>query len=135
MTFLRWARIHWDRTAGAALIALGGIFIVIGWNRVSGEALTAQQIPYVVSGGIGGLFLFGFGGMLWLSADLRDEWRKLDAIEERLPEPAIPEGADPFATEAADATEVREAEEDGRTARPAPRRGRRRAGAGAGDDR
>jgi hypothetical protein len=48
---------------------------------VSSQALTAQQVPYIVSGGIGGLFLLGVGAMLWLSADLRDEWRKLDAIE------------------------------------------------------
>jgi hypothetical protein len=120
MTFLRWARIHWDRTAGAALIGLGGIFIVVGWNRVSGEALTAQQIPYVVSGGIGGLFLFGFGGMLWLSADLRDEWRKLDSIEERLPETSAAEGLDPF--EPADGEVVG-------NGRP-PRRARLRAGEG-----
>ena len=52
--------------------------------RVGREALTAQQIPYIISGGIGGLFLLGLGAMLWLSADLRDEWRKLDAIERQL---------------------------------------------------
>jgi hypothetical protein len=123
MTFLRWARIHWDRTAGAALIGLGAVFILVGWNRVSGEALTAQQIPYVVSGGIGGLFLFGFGGMLWLSADLRDEWRKLDDIEQRLPEPPASGVADPFASSAPD--------EDGGL----PRRGRLRASAGGAKGR
>jgi hypothetical protein len=30
------------------------------------------------------MFLLGLGAMLWLSADLRDEWRKLDRIERRL---------------------------------------------------
>jgi hypothetical protein len=48
---------------------------------VSREPLTAQQIPYLISGGVGGLFFLGLGAMLWLSADLRDEWRRLDAIE------------------------------------------------------
>jgi hypothetical protein len=100
MNFMRWARVHWDRVGGAALIGLGGVFILVGWNRVSGEALTAQQIPYVISGGIGGLFLLAVGAMLWLSADLRDEWRKLDSIEQRLP--AREDGAadvdDPFAS-------------------------------------
>jgi hypothetical protein len=80
MNFLRWARTEWDRVAAWVLIAFGGLAIVLGWNGVSGRALTAQQIPYVVSGGIGGLFLLGVGAMLWLSADLRDEWRKLDTI-------------------------------------------------------
>jgi hypothetical protein len=31
-----------------------------------------------------GLFLLGLAALLWLSADLRDEWRKLDAIDRRL---------------------------------------------------
>ena len=99
MNFLRWARVHWDRAGGTALIGLGGICIVLGWNRVGDVALTAQQIPYVISGGIGGLFLLGLGGMLWLSADLRDEWRKLDSIERRLPEPeaVLDDATDPFA--------------------------------------
>ena len=102
MNLLRWARVHWDRVGGGALIGLGGLVILLGWNRVGGEALAAQQIPYVISGGIGGLFLLGAGGMLWLSADLRDEWRKLDSIEQRLPAPSGARGAadpdDPFAT-------------------------------------
>ena len=81
MNVMRWARTQWDRVGAWFLIALGGLFIVVGWVRVGREALTAQQIPYIISGGIGGLFLLGLGAMLWLSADLRDEWRKLDAIE------------------------------------------------------
>ena len=64
---------------------------------LSAPMLTAQQVPYVVSGGIGGLFLLGVGGMLWLSADLRDEWRKLDSLEQRLPEPAATDEPDLFA--------------------------------------
>ncbi|MPY86224.1 MAG: hypothetical protein GEV00_24055, partial [Actinophytocola sp.] len=35
-----------------------------------------------MSGGIGGLFILWLGTTLWLSADLRDEWRKLDALDE-----------------------------------------------------
>lgn len=100
MTIVRWARIHWDRAAGGALILLGGICILVGWDRVGGEALTAQQVPYIISGGIGGLFFVGVGGMLWLSADLRDEWRKLDAIEQALGRRDGPPAADdPFPEE------------------------------------
>jgi hypothetical protein len=57
---------------------------MLGWLGVRSEALTQKQIPYIVSGGLGGLLLVGVGAMLWLSADLRDEWRKLDAIEREL---------------------------------------------------
>ena len=40
----------------------------------------AEQIPYVISGGLTGIFALGVGVMLWLSADLRDNWRKLDEL-------------------------------------------------------
>jgi hypothetical protein len=39
-------------------------------------------MPYIASGGLGGIFLLGLGSTLWLSADLRDEWRKLDELGE-----------------------------------------------------
>ena len=59
---------------------------------MSGTLDTGKQIPYVISGAMVGLFLLGLGALLWLSADLRDEWRKLDAIERHLPDP--PDEAD-----------------------------------------
>jgi len=84
VNLLRLLRVHWDRVAAWVLVAAGAAAIVIGWFGVRSRALTAGQIPYVMSGGIGGLFLLGLGAMLWLSADLRDEWRKLDRIEAAL---------------------------------------------------
>ncbi len=81
MNVLQWARAQWDRVAAWVLISLGTLAVVLGWLGVRTEALTQKQIPYIISGGIGGLLLVGVGAMLWLSADLRDEWRKLDAIE------------------------------------------------------
>ena len=49
---------------------------------VSRSAYSAESLPYIVSGGFFGLLAVGAGGVLWLSADLRDEWRKLDGIEQ-----------------------------------------------------
>ena len=84
-------RANWDRTAAVACTVLGLVVLLLGWRGVSGTSFTTEQLPYVVSGGLGALFLLGVGGVLWLSADLRDEWRKLDALErairERTPEP------------------------------------------------
>ena len=96
MNLSQWARGQWDRVGAWVLIAVGGLAIVLGWLGVRSEPLTQKQIPYVISGGIGGLFLLAVGAMLWLSADLRDEWRKLDAIERAV---APPDTAtdDPFA--------------------------------------
>ena len=81
MNASRWARAQWDRVVAGALFAAGALALVMGWVGVSKEALTAAQIPYVISGGLGGIFLLGLGAVFWLSADLRDEWRKLDDIE------------------------------------------------------
>lgn len=80
----RWLRIQWDRSAAWGCVALGALLLVVGWYGMSGKALAEQQLPYLLSGGLGGLFLLGLGSALLLSADLRDEWRKLDAIEEAL---------------------------------------------------
>jgi hypothetical protein len=65
-------------------VAAGVVVLIIGWVGVSGTEYPAAQLPYIISGGVGGIFLLGLGAMLWLSADLRDEWRKLDRIDENL---------------------------------------------------
>jgi hypothetical protein len=73
-------RVQWDRS-GALLFAIAGaIALILGWIGVSNATLPTQQIPYLASGGLVGLFLLGIAATLWLSADLRDEWRKLDEI-------------------------------------------------------
>jgi hypothetical protein len=60
------------------------VVLLLGWRGVRDAELATQQIPYLASGGLIGLFLLGLGGTLWLSADLRDEWRKLDDIHAAL---------------------------------------------------
>ena len=77
-------RANADRVIGAGLALVGLVAIVIGWFGVSDTGLAAAQIPYVISGGIGGIALIALGCTAWISADLQDEWRRLDAIEERL---------------------------------------------------
>jgi hypothetical protein len=72
---------QWDRVIAVVLTIVGGLLLILGWFGVSGKGLTSEQMPYIVSGGLGGIFLMGVGAALWLSADLRDEWIKLDRIE------------------------------------------------------
>ncbi|MEW6472859.1 MAG: hypothetical protein AB1679_11360 [Actinomycetota bacterium] len=81
---LRWARNQWDRVLAAALLLAGLGALAAGWLGASNTPYTVEQLPYIVSGAAGGIFLLGVAVMLWLSADLRDEWRKLDAIERKL---------------------------------------------------
>lgn len=72
---------QWDRVAAVVLTLAGAVALIVGWIGASGEGLTAKQIPFVLSGGLGGIFMMGLGAALWLSSDLRDEWVKLDRIE------------------------------------------------------
>ena len=82
--FLAWARNQPDRLAGWVLIGLGAMALLIGWLGASATAFPGDQIPYVISGGLFGIFLLGLGGVLLLSADLRDEWRQLERLERAL---------------------------------------------------
>jgi hypothetical protein len=87
---VRWCTVQWDRALAIALTVLGAIALIIGWIGVSGALVPSEQLPYIISGGIGGLFILGVAAALWISADLHDEWRKLDRLEEllRTPPPA-----------------------------------------------
>lgn len=81
MTFIRQ---QWDRVGAWVAIGLGALLLLVGWFGVSGTAYTAEQLPYVISGGLGGIALIGVGATLWLSADLRDEWNELHEVVRRL---------------------------------------------------
>jgi hypothetical protein len=88
-----WLRAEWDRVAGYTLIALGALLLVLGYAGVSGSPYVAEGLSYIMSGGIGGLFMLGAGATLLISADLHDEWRKLDRIESALRGQALPDPA------------------------------------------
>lgn len=84
-------RNQWDRAAAAALVVGGLVALLVGWIAVTDTILTFEQIPYLMSGGLLGVCLVVLGATLWLSADLRDEWRKLDRLEEAVREAAVGE--------------------------------------------
>ncbi len=92
----RWAekydvRNTWQVIAGALLIPLGVVFILLGWYGAAHARVVQQQIPYMVSGSFLGLGCMILGGLLfwghWLyriydQADLHHEeqQRVLEAI-------------------------------------------------------
>ncbi|HEV7863891.1 MAG TPA: hypothetical protein VGR20_14360 [Acidimicrobiia bacterium] len=84
MEFLRCVREQWDRVAAIAFGIAGALAVVLGWVGASQALYPAKQLPYIVSGGVGGLLLIAAMATAWLSADLRDEWRKLDRVEAEL---------------------------------------------------
>ena len=88
----KWLRLAWDRVLALGSIAVGALTLTIGWIGVSGEVFPSKQLPFLISGGIGGVFFLGLGALFWLSADLRDEWTELVRIEGALNRLADSEG-------------------------------------------
>ena len=86
MEFAGWIRDQWDRVLAGLAGAIGATLLVVGWVQTSRALYPGQQLPYIVSAGLGGIFLLGVSATVWLSADLRDEWRKLDRVEETFAE-------------------------------------------------
>ena len=84
MTLWTWIRNQWDRAVGLIAVMAGLVALTAGWVGASGTVYPAQQIPFLMSGGLFGIFFLGVGCTAWLSADLRDEWRKLDQLDETL---------------------------------------------------
>ena len=82
-----------DRSVALVLVVAGALALLLGWIGVSGVALAPEQIPYLISGGLGGIFLAALGATLWISADLQDEWRRLDVLQETLEELLHQQGA------------------------------------------
>ena len=83
-----------DRVGAILAVIVGIICLAVGYDGVYHTLDTGEQLPYVVSGGIMGIFLLGLGAVLWVSASLKDEAGKLEAAGEflrtsgTLPDPA-----------------------------------------------
>lgn len=88
-------RNQWDRALAVGAVVVGIVSIVLGWLGVSGTLVTGEQLPYLASGAMAGLFCLGVAATLWLSADLRDEHRKLQEMHEWMQREAERHPVDP----------------------------------------
>lgn len=70
--------------AGWLLIVAGTVALVAGWFGVSREALVARQVPYFLSGGLGGLAAVVVGVGLTVVHDMRRAGERLDRLDEKL---------------------------------------------------
>lgn len=66
---------------GWILVGIGIILIIVGYLGISREALVAKQLPYLISGGILGIALVGFGAMLIGTEDLKRAQERIDRLE------------------------------------------------------
>jgi hypothetical protein len=71
---------------GWILVALGGLLMLFGYLGVSREAIPAKQLPYLISGGIGGIFFAVLGAYFLAVQELRNDSGRLDRLEEMVQE-------------------------------------------------
>jgi hypothetical protein len=84
--FWRWVGKATRPVVGWILLAIAALFILGGWIGVSGTPVVAKQIPYVVSGGIFGVFLAVFGAYFLATEELRKDSGRLDRLERMVDE-------------------------------------------------
>lgn len=77
MEMLRYLRVQWDRAGAVIALILAVIVLILGYVGTARTEYIAGQIPYLISGGLAGMMLLTVAAVLWISADLRDEWRMM----------------------------------------------------------
>jgi hypothetical protein len=82
----RWVRDALRPWAGWGFVALGALLVLLGYFGVSREAIVEKQLPYVVSGGIGGLLLCILGAYFLATEELRRDSGRLDRLEQMVQE-------------------------------------------------
>jgi hypothetical protein len=73
--------VEWDRTLAWLLVAGGGVTLLCGQRNLAASPFGAEQVAYLISGGLGALLLVFLGMTALLAADLRDEQHKLARLE------------------------------------------------------
>ncbi|MCB1013746.1 MAG: hypothetical protein KDB10_01320 [Acidimicrobiales bacterium] len=61
--------------AGIGLMVVGVVLVALGWYGASGVSEVWKEIPYLISGGLGGLTVAVIGAALYLRASLARQQR------------------------------------------------------------
>jgi len=69
---------------GWVLALAGAVALFVGWWGVSGEALTAKQIPYLVSAGLTGIALFIMAGVFLATDDVRRQFTQIADLQRKV---------------------------------------------------
>ena len=77
---------RWRAVLGWILMLAGGLAILFAWYQVRDLAEVFLQMPYLISGGVGGAVLIGLGAALMITQDFRDDKQRLSALELKISE-------------------------------------------------
>jgi hypothetical protein len=66
------------------LAGAGTVALVVGWFGVSGQSLTAKQLPYLVSAGLAGIALFIMAGVFLATDDIRRQFERIGELERKV---------------------------------------------------
>jgi hypothetical protein len=69
---------------GWVLAALGALALFLGWYGVSGESLTAKQLPYLVSGGLTGIALVVLASAFLATEDVRRQLSQVNDLRRKV---------------------------------------------------
>lgn len=82
----RWAADAVRPWAGWIFMGIGALLILLGYLGVSREAIVEKQVPYLISGGIGGVLLCVVGAYFLATEELRRDSGRLDRLERMVEE-------------------------------------------------
>ena len=82
--FWRWVWSAVRPVLGWVLAGLGALALLLGWYGVSGQALTAKQLPYLVSGGLTGIGLLVIAAVFLATEDVRRQLDRLGEVERKV---------------------------------------------------
>ena len=80
----RWVWTSARGYVGWLLALAGAIALFVGWFGISGEALTAKQLPYLVSAGLTGIALFILAGVFLATDDVRRQFERITELERKV---------------------------------------------------
>jgi hypothetical protein len=74
------------RGLAAALVVAGLVAVLVGYLGVRDQSHIELQLPYVISGGMGGLVLMGLGALVLIQYQMRLQARRFGEVTDALDE-------------------------------------------------